>query len=556
MRKVCLSLVTLLLLMPCWAVAQEASQDEPPGFTAVVERIATREKANMLVLRRYAPLAETYIQRLKPDPDLGAVPTGDNYFLGRLDFSDGYPEDKSFMPEPGLASKFLRTLTGVYKLHFLPLGFMQMIIPDAQGLDPSIYNFKFVRREFLGAVRCLVIDVAPKQAKARGRFIGRIWVEDQDYNIVRFNGSYSGAPRGKVYLHFDSWRLNMQPNLWLPAYVYTEESDLGYAMVRHITFKAQTRLWGYDLKHAGRREEFTSITVDSDQVHDSSEAGRDMTPVESERQWERTAEDNVLDRLEMAGLVAPVGDVDKVLQTVINNLEITNNLNLTPDVRARVLLTAPLESFTVGRTIVVSRGLLDVLPDEATLAAVLAHELAHIVLGHRLDTKYAFSDRMIFPDEDTFEHMGFDHTGKQEQDADAKALQLLKSSPYGTPDKLKEVGLFLRELNSRKNALPHLLKAHMGDSLIEGNDIRMGSLESQSPELQPRNTDQIAALPLGARIKLNPWSNQIELVKTPIVPLVSPREKMPFEVTPVYPYVTRNVPQSASATETATATNK
>jgi hypothetical protein len=152
--------------------------------------------------------------------------------------------------------------------------------------------------------------------------------------------------------------------------------------------------------------------------------------------------------------------------------------------------------------------------------------------------------------------MGFDHTGKQEQDADAKALQLLKSSPYGTPDKLKEVGLFLRELNSRKNALPHLLKAHMGDSLIEGNDIRMGSLESQSPELQPRNTDQIAALPLGARIKLNPWSNQIELVKTPIVPLVSPREKMPFEVTPVYPYVTRNVPQSASATETATATNK
>jgi hypothetical protein len=45
-----------------------------------------------------------------------------------------------------------------------------------------------------------------------------------------------------------------------------------------------------------------------------------------------------------------------------------------------VLLTTPLESFVVGRTIILSRGLLDVLPDEATLAAVLAHELAHIVL--------------------------------------------------------------------------------------------------------------------------------------------------------------------------------
>ncbi len=357
MSRFRLSVLALLMLLPCWAVAQEAVQDAPPGFATVVERIATREKANLLLFRRYAPIAETYIQRLKPDPDLGAIPTADDYFLGRLDFSGGYPQDLSFMPEKGFTSRLVRTLTSVYKLHFLPLGFMQMIIPDAEGLNPSTYDFKFVRREFLGDVRCLVIDVSPKQAKSRGRFIGRIWVEDQDYNIVRFNGSYSGAPRGKVYLHFDSWRLNLQPNLWLPAYVYTEESDLGYAMVRHITFKAQTRLWGYDLKHAGRREEFTSITVDSDNVRDASETGHDLTPVESERQWERTAENNVLDRLEMAGLIAPVGDVDKVLQTVINNLEITNNLNLTPDVRARVLLTAPLESFTVGRTIVVSRGL-------------------------------------------------------------------------------------------------------------------------------------------------------------------------------------------------------
>ena len=33
---------------------------------------------------------------------------------------------------------------------------------------------------------------------------------------------------------------------------------------------------------------------------------------------------------------------------------------------------------------------------------VLAHELAHISLGHRFDTKYAFNDRMIFDDVDSF----------------------------------------------------------------------------------------------------------------------------------------------------------
>src|SRR5205807_2754482 len=100
-------------------------------------------------------------------------------------------------------------------------------------------------------------------------------------------------------------------------------------------------------------------------------------------------------------------EVDKILQTVVNNLVVTNNLEIQPEIRTRVLLTSPLESFTIGHTIVVSRGLLDVLPDEASLAMVMAHELGHIALGHRLDTKLAFNDRMFFPDQETFERMDF-----------------------------------------------------------------------------------------------------------------------------------------------------
>ena len=101
-----------------------------------------------------------------------------------------------------------------------------------------------------------------------------------------------------------------------------------------------------------------------------------------------TPEDNIVERLQVAGLMAPDGEVDRILETVVNNLLIVNNLDLAA-VRCRVLLTTPLESFVLGRTIVVSRGLLDVLPDEATLAAVLAHELAHIVLEHSLGAEYA-----------------------------------------------------------------------------------------------------------------------------------------------------------------------
>src|SRR5207244_6109737 len=60
-----------------------------------------------------------------------------------------------------------------------------------------------------------------------------------------------------------------------------------------------------------------------------------------------------------------------------NNLEVTNNLDIQPEVRCRVLLTSTLESFTIGHTIVLSRGLIDVLPDEASLATMVAHELGH-----------------------------------------------------------------------------------------------------------------------------------------------------------------------------------
>src|SRR6185503_2645282 len=157
--------------------------------------------------------------------------------------------------------------------------------------------------------------------------------------------------------------------------------------------------------------------------------------------------DNVVDRLERAGLVAPSGELDKVLQTVIANLEITNNIELSRPVRTRVLLTSPVETFSVGNTIVISRGLIDVLPDEASLAAVLCHELAHIVLGHNLGSKYAFNDRMLFSDEGTYQNLGFRHIPEEETAADKKAIELLKNSPYA--QKLDNVGLFLKALQQR-----------------------------------------------------------------------------------------------------------
>jgi hypothetical protein len=495
-----------------------------------------REHFFIAQMRHLHPMVETYLQDLKNDREGNLTPAKDEYFLGRLDMSDG-PEDVSFTGQPGFGRRMIKKLTGVYAMHFLPLGFAQMVVLD-NDFQRKYYNFSFVRREFLGEIRCLVIDLQPKESAPPGRFMGRVWVEDQDYNIVRFNGTYYPQPKLGFYLHFDSWRLNMRPGSWFPAYIYSEESNLKTGLSKGMHFKAQTRLWGYDLKGLGKSEEFTQILVDSPQsVKDQSDVAADASPVMAERLWERQAEENATERMTKIGLLAPPGDVDKVLATVVNNLLVTNNIDLQGDMHCRVLLTSPLESFAIGHTIVVSRGLLDVLPDEASLAMVLSHQLAHIVLGHRFDTKLAFNDRMFFPDEDAFQRVNFRHTPRAEEAADTKAVEMLKNSPY--KDKLGNAGLFLKALQEKAPDLPNLLRPHLGDGLAEGKNIRMASLLSSAPALDDKRTDQIAALPLGGRIKLDPWSDQVELAKAKPVALTSAREKMAFEITPFFPFLTR-----------------
>ena len=185
------------------------------SFNDVIDRVVEREHLFLAQMRHMHPMVETYLQDLKNDKDGNAYPSKDQYFLGRLDMSDG-PEDTSFMGQPGFGRRMMKQLTGLYSLHFLPLGFAQMVILDTD-FQKRYYKFTFVRREFLGEVRCLVIDVEPRADSGTARFLGRIWVEDQDYNVVRFNGTYSPHPRTAYYLHFDSWRLNLRPGTWLPA---------------------------------------------------------------------------------------------------------------------------------------------------------------------------------------------------------------------------------------------------------------------------------------------------------------------------------------------------
>jgi len=543
------------------AAATPRAADQPRTVEEVIDRVVVNENHLNQEIRKFSPLVETYIQNLKPDKELGYSPAGDKYFLGRADFSKGV----NLVSLTDADTKGKKIFSGIgnffsFAMQYLPDGFLQMIFIDTNGFDRQHYKFDYVRREFLGEVRCLVFDVTPEAKAGKGRFLGRIWVEDQDFHIVRFNGAYGGSGHTSWYFHFDSWRTNAQPGLWLPSFVYSEEKDLHYALTKKLDFKAQTRLWGYNVGHAGQEQELSKILVEGS-VQDDSKTANDLTPVQAQRSWDRQAEENVADRLQRIGLMAPRGEVDKVLDTVVNNLEVTNNLDIDPEVRCRVLMTTTLESFTLGHTIVLSRGLIDVLPDEASLATVIAHELGHVVLGHRMDTTYAFFDQLLVDDKETFRHFGFARTNEEEQAASAKAVALLNNSPYKT--QLANAALFLSALQARQKEIPNLIAAHLGDKVVVIADIKTGVAPAAAAAAPPpaagsadaKKNTQIAALPIGGRVKLDVWYDRLELIKSKPIGTVAEREKMPFEVTPFMPYLTRfnadtSKPANASSAET------
>ena len=241
-----------------------------------------------------------------------------------------------------------------------------------------------------------------------------------------------------------------------------------------------------------------------------------------------------------------------MLETVTNNIIIGNKLTLPDDIHCRVLLTTPLESLAVGNTILISKGLADVLPSEEALAAILSFQLAHIVEGHHIDTRYAFNDRLLFPDEATFQRFNMNHSAIDNQDAAKKAVELFNNSVY--KDKSASVGLFFQALQAEEKQVPYLLTPRLGDSLIKADGTPwLAALGNGAPKLDMDNLTQIAALPLNSRLKIDPWDDRVAQLNVKPAPLLSARDKMPFQVTPIYYRLQRYQPPAQPVPSTAAA---
>lgn len=127
------------------------------------------------------------------------------------------------------------------KINFFPMSSMSEVvtqedIDDLGGIEPFAlepskipkYNIKFVGKEKIDELNLYVFDVAPKAIpdpkKTKERlFVGRVWVDDQDLQIVKTRGK--GVPETKInkFPTVETYREHIDGRYWFPTYSYADE---------------------------------------------------------------------------------------------------------------------------------------------------------------------------------------------------------------------------------------------------------------------------------------------------------------------------------------------
>jgi hypothetical protein len=476
----------LVVFLTSVCTPQDVNNQIPDGLVngmrgiELSRRIFDAERDMMRRVAVYSPIVETYIQSLWPDTT-AQMPLDDVYFLGKVDLrqylaSADHP--KAMLFGTSRSSRQILNDNG-QRWELYPDGFVSMLFIDPQDFDADTYRLTYLKPATLGSVSCLMFSVTPVNASAPGRFNGTVWVENTGLRIVRVEGTFQAQnvrlrqrlkPLGtsaSLFLHFDCWRAMMTPDLWVPAYV-TVDDNVGWKAIggdgtTDVHYRGRTFVWGYS--HLGSFQ---------NQRLASGEAASDSGP-------------EVIG-LEKDALLAPFGSVEQSLNAILQQINAASHLDL-PRVTCRILTTTPVELFHVERTIFVSRGFLEMVPDESTLAVFLAHELAHLAVetaaGKQVD-----HGRSVFESSQPGEFLGLGVTHRTEEEERASALtcSILNDSAYKSA--LGRAAGFVEQLTTMSRQIPNLTRARFGVGLIEnGRPVHelpsCGSSGQSEPQLPP-----------------------------------------------------------------------
>lgn len=476
-----------LLPLSCCIVALAQGTPASTAMTAsadrqaLASRIFDRERQTIQHLGSLRPVVQIYIQSTKQNDEPA---NGDVYFLGEWNVSSVFQSDMQHrvMPHVALIAGQRGRSIGPRignRYTFHPDALTQMFFVDAAYFSSDYYSLTYERDEKLSGIHLAVFRVKPIPEGDLGRVEGHIWVEPQSASIVRIHGRFTGeANRDDGNPEFDSWRQKSPSGWWLPNYLYSESTAQNPAdNLTLLRMRMTIEVWGYNRPLAAKP---TSV------------------PGLKRRVDAAAVEPRLVQWLSENALVAPHGDPDGAICAVARTLMRASAI---PErkVSCRILMSSPVESFSVGETIVFSRGLLDLLPDEGALAAVVAHEVAHILLGHT-DPPAVNCEGDIFERGAVPRAMKFHTNANDEKAARALAADLLRKSPY--ENALNRLQEFAAAIRLRRNETPRIFRAPFGGNVVT-------EILALADQVTDHEKVKAGALALGSRVEFDPWTDAL-----------------------------------------------
>ncbi len=466
------------------AISQEIDVDElpRPEFRGLTQKQVSRlvfsnEQAMITRLASSHLVTEAYVQSLGHEQSKGIDRTLDEgsdsviddlYFLARVDLGRESPVERLLIGGTPWRERYIQTNTGALEQIF-PVGTFLMLFVDLNSFDADRYSLAYKGKETLINTECLVFSVAPIKERDSGRFRGQIWVDSSSLSIVRIKGVftgpyerwYEGLKGPERYFHFDSWRERIG-NVWLPSATYFDERR-AFRSDGNLEFhyRGYALLWHQPAEPADVPESSKRTVAENTSA----------SPI------------TLVTRLEADGLLAAPGSEEQRLDRIVRQITPASGTG-THQIDCRVLVTTPAEVFSAGDVIVVSRGLLNIVPDDSVLAVLLARQLAHIVLGHTGGVAQTFSKSLFdLRGKKDFGGLGTRWSPDEEAAADSEAIVLLKGSPF--EGAIPKASAFLSQLKSESHRFPNLARARFGAGIFpEGSSLVSKELAKPVPHAE------------------------------------------------------------------------
>jgi TonB family protein len=183
----------------------------------IIRKFAAKETEFRQALNQYAFKRDALVQEI----GMGGQVIGEYHRVSSFTFDDkGVRYEKiGFFPMPSLqglavSNEDLEDLGGVNPFAL-------------EGAKISQYNLKYVGKERIDELDLYVFEVTPKvmpSPKSKERvFVGRIWVDDQDLQIVKAKGKAGPETKNNKFPVVETYREQIDGKYWFPTYVYADD---------------------------------------------------------------------------------------------------------------------------------------------------------------------------------------------------------------------------------------------------------------------------------------------------------------------------------------------